>query len=262
MVLYLSFNYSHRLVRSLILIQQYLVLKMVVHKRQDPHNRRLIESELDLVILIVPQVINSIGLPVIEILLLSLWSIKVSGRVESFRKLLDWAVHRLGGLSLELSGLQAGSCGNLELIVGAPLGLSLTARRNLLHQPDSEESLLWHGDNSLVFVVSLFSADYAILLTRRTEQSANLLKTSMSFLRHEIIDLVRVSEVLGLKRVVILVDSIQLSSILKGLNQKVDRVPLMEFLEDAYGNIDITTVSRLANIEFLVSEEGIMRIVN
>ena len=89
----LALNYSDALIRSSVLVEEDLVLKVVVNWSQNSDYGGFCKSEFDLVVLVVPQVIHSVGLPIVEVLLLSFRAVKISWSVETLRKFLNRAVH-------------------------------------------------------------------------------------------------------------------------------------------------------------------------
>lgn len=78
MVLSLSSDKSLVGIPSKVLVEQELVLKMSVDWSQDSNNRGLLKSESNIMSLVVPQMVNSVFLSVIEILLVAVSSLQVS----------------------------------------------------------------------------------------------------------------------------------------------------------------------------------------
>lgn len=137
---------------------------MVMDWGKYAYNSVLLEAEVDLMAQVVPEVVDAVRLPIVEVLLTSFSAVEISRLVEGIWKVLDHAVLALGHLTQVLSVGEAAVQSSDKLIVGAPFRLRIPIWRHLLHQPDAHVSLLRQSDDTLVFVVALLAANDAFLL--------------------------------------------------------------------------------------------------
>lgn len=176
LILLLGLHKGLVVVGSMLLIQEKLEVKVLVHGCQDPEDRWLGEIERHNVALIVPEMVDSEAGPVVEVLLLPIEAREIPRGVEGGRQLFvrasEYAVQRGGCLArrVDLRGL------HVQLVVGAPV--ELAALRTLLEEPKSEIGLGAELEDALHLVVSLLTPDQAKASTRRPKASLDLLFSS------------------------------------------------------------------------------------
>jgi hypothetical protein len=149
---------------------------MAVDRGVKSHQRRLLEGELDLVGLVVPQVVNSETLLVVEVLLGLVVAMQVPGSVQGLWQLFVVAPQGLvEGFLVCLPTLLAAY---EELVVSTPTARDIVIWSSLLEKPNSEIGPGLKNKDSQHLVVCFLSSDEADSGTSRTLSSFNLLPSS------------------------------------------------------------------------------------
>lgn len=234
---------------------------MVMNWGKYAHNGVLLEVEVDLMAQVVPEVVDAVRLPIVEVLLLTFGAVEIARLVKSVWEILHHAVLALSHLAQVLSVGEAAVQSCDELIVGTPFGLRFPIWRHLLHQPDAHVGLLRQSDDTLVFIVALLTADDAFLLAGWSIDALKVFSAADGLAPSHLINLT-VPSLHSLLWVVVLIDLVQFSAILEDFDQEIYSVALVELLQDTDSKVHVSRLRCRLDIEVLVSEESVVRIID
>ena len=151
---------------------------MLMQWSYNPDDGGLFQSEGHLVSLVVPQMVHSVALAIVEVFLLSVKTDQVSVGVKGAGQLFGLTFQGGGLLSGSLRTWSALLSAYEKLVVGTPMSFCSSVWRRLLHEPDSEVSACSQLDPPEHLIEGLLTTNEAHALALRPHTSLSPLTSS------------------------------------------------------------------------------------